>query len=130
MGVANNYACYRQLYRLVPVLFIPVQQFHPTCSHTFYTCSTLYLSKFFWKILHDATTTEASARMCFYYSILHVIELYYSMCLEESAIQVLHGFCMFIYSTNVIFANYCIDYIRKLKVMFNSLFTIVPVHIL
>ena len=47
MGVANNYACYRQLYRLVPVLFIPVQQFHPTCSYTFYTCSTLYLFKFF-----------------------------------------------------------------------------------
>ena len=52
MGVANNYACYRQLYRLaiVSVLFIPVQQFHPTCSHTFYTCSTLYLLKFFGKI--------------------------------------------------------------------------------
>ena len=50
MGVANNYACYRQLYRLVPVLFIPVQQFHPTCSYTFYTCSTLYLFKFLGKI--------------------------------------------------------------------------------
>ena len=25
MGVANNYTCYRQLYRLVPVLFTPVQ---------------------------------------------------------------------------------------------------------
>ena len=25
MGVVNNYTCYRQLYRLVPVLFTPVQ---------------------------------------------------------------------------------------------------------
>ena len=24
-GVANNYTCYRQLYRFVPVLFTPVQ---------------------------------------------------------------------------------------------------------
>ena len=46
MGVANNYTCYRQLYRLVPVLFTPVQQFHPTCLCTFYTTSTLYLFKF------------------------------------------------------------------------------------
>ena len=25
IGVANNYTCYLQLYKLVPVLFIPVQ---------------------------------------------------------------------------------------------------------
>ena len=49
MGVANNYTCCRQLYRLIPVLFIPVQQFHPTCPHTFYTCLTLYPFKFFEK---------------------------------------------------------------------------------
>ena len=46
MGVANNYT-----YILVPVLFTPVQQFHPNCSHTFYTCSTLYLFKFLGKFL-------------------------------------------------------------------------------
>ena len=43
MGVDNNYTCCRQLYRFLPVLFTPVQQFHPTCPLTFYTCSTLYL---------------------------------------------------------------------------------------
>ena len=32
-----------KLYRLVPVLFTPVQQFHPTCPCSLYTCSTLYL---------------------------------------------------------------------------------------
>ena len=36
MGVANNYICCRPLYRLVPVIFTPVQQFHLTCPHTFY----------------------------------------------------------------------------------------------
>ena len=35
MGVAHNYTCYRQLYGLVPVLFTPVQQLHPTCFCTF-----------------------------------------------------------------------------------------------
>ena len=43
VGVANNYTCYHQLYRLVPACaFTTVQQFHLTCFHTFYTCSTLY----------------------------------------------------------------------------------------
>ena len=28
MGVANNYSCHRQLYRLVPAIFTPVQQIH------------------------------------------------------------------------------------------------------
>ena len=32
---------------LSSVLFTPVQQFHPTCPRTFYTCSTLYLFKCF-----------------------------------------------------------------------------------
>ena len=51
MHVANNYTCYCQFYRLVPMLFTPVQQFHPTCLCTFYTFSTLYLFKFFEKNL-------------------------------------------------------------------------------
>ena len=41
IGVANSY---RQLYRLVPVLLKPAQQFHPTCLYNFYTCQ-LYLLK-------------------------------------------------------------------------------------
>ena len=35
---------------IVPVLFTPVQQFHPTCLCTFYTCSTLYLLNFLEKM--------------------------------------------------------------------------------
>ena len=44
---AIDYTCYCQLYRLVSLLFTPVQQFHPTCLCNFYTCSTLYLLIFF-----------------------------------------------------------------------------------
>ena len=83
MGVANNYACYRQLYRLVPVLFIPVQQFHPTCSYTFYTCSTLYLFKIFGKIficlisMVYSTTTISDSFHRFQYPPCN---LYYIMC--------------------------------------------------
>ena len=48
MGVANDYTCYHQLCRLVPVLFTPVQQFYlffnPTCPCTFFTTiQLLYL---------------------------------------------------------------------------------------
>ena len=65
MGVANNYACYRQLYRLVPVLFIPVQQFHPTCSYTFYTCSTLYLLNFLENFYVLCTRFSTQYQTCF-----------------------------------------------------------------
>ena len=36
-----GYLLYHQLYRLVPVLFTPVQHFHSTCTRTFYTCSAI-----------------------------------------------------------------------------------------
>ena len=74
MGVANNYTCHRQLYRLVPVLFTPVQQFHPTCPHTFYTCSTLYLLKFLGKfmLLSDIFEVVTAIMMSvFCYEISH-----------------------------------------------------------
>ena len=38
------------------VLFTPVQQFHPTCSRTFYTCSTLYLFTFLGKFFMTSTS--------------------------------------------------------------------------
>ena len=42
MGVTNNFTCYCKLYRLVPVIFTPVQQFYPTFFVLFTpTCSTL-----------------------------------------------------------------------------------------
>ena len=64
MGVANNYTCYRQLYRLVPVLFTPVQQFHPTCLRTFYTFSTLYLLNFGRKIFMSSFISFQGSCCC------------------------------------------------------------------
>ena len=49
MGVANSYTCYCQLYRLVPVLFTSVQQFHPTCPVLFTPVQlcTFFLENFY-----------------------------------------------------------------------------------
>ena len=65
MDVANNYTCYCQLYRLVPVLFSPVQQFHPT---TFFTRLTLclvlkFLGKFYYVFL-SLICNIINARAC------------------------------------------------------------------
>ena len=56
MGVANNYTCYHQLYRLV---FTPVQQ---SCPHTFYTCLTLYLFNFGGKIYMSSMYRDGCAQ--------------------------------------------------------------------
>ena len=81
MDVANNYTtCYCQLYRRVPVPFSIVQQFHPTCPCTFYTCSTLHLKKILRKCLIYRLDLDLYRCTCTYmYKYVHV-DVYNKYC--------------------------------------------------
>ena len=65
------YTCYCQLYRLVPVLFTPVQQFHPTCPILF-TPVQLHTFLIFEKFLLCLITLCAYAQQCYAFGCVYI----------------------------------------------------------